>query len=179
MSPENRNARPTVKPTRLVTLVVAGLLAASLSWLAVSRLYGVFPEVSWLPGLIFIGLAALQVAAAVNTKARIDRREGTVPVDPLLVARYVVLAKASALAGAIFVGFYGGIAIYLATETQNSAARADLPPSIVGLLGSVALVVGGLMLERACRVPPPPPSTDPSRPGWADQTEPDAQEADS
>jgi hypothetical protein len=180
MTPDDRNPRPTVAPTRVATLFVAGLATAALSWLAVSQFYyNAFPAMSWLPGLIFVGLAALEVAAAVNTKARIDRRAGTQPVDPLLVARYVVLAKASALGGAIFVGFYGGIGIFLATETQNTHARSDLPATVAGLVGSVALVVGGLLLERACRVPPPPPSSDPSSPGWADEAEHDAQEADS
>jgi apolipoprotein N-acyltransferase len=179
MSSDNHTPKPTVRPTRPATLFVAGLTAAALSWLAVSRYYSAFPDVSWLPGLLFVGLAGLEVAAAVNTKARIDRREGSQPVDPLLVARYVVLAKASALAGAIFVGFYGGIATYFLTEPQNAAARADLPPALIGLVGSLALLVGGLLLERACRVPPPPPSSDPSAPGWAAQAESDAQEADS
>jgi hypothetical protein len=168
--PDDRTPRPTLGPTRPSTLFVAGLTTAAVSWLAISRFYGSFPKVPWLPAAVLLALAALEFGAAVNTKARIDRRKGAPRVDPLQVARYVVLAKASALAGALFTGYYGGLTAWLLTEQQNSHAQADLPPAVVGLVGAAALVAAGLLLERACRVPPPPPS-DPSQPGDADESE--------
>ncbi len=173
--------RPSVGPTRTSTLVVAGLVTAALSWLAISRYYGNLPtELPWLPAFTLLALAALEIGAAVNTKARIYRRPGAPPVDALLVARYVVLAKASALAGALFTGLYAGVSVWLLSERGRSpAVDADLPPALAGLAGSIALVVAAIMLEGACRVPPPPPSSDPTRPGWADRAEPDAQEAES
>jgi hypothetical protein len=176
----SRGPRPSMTPTSVSTLVVAGLAMAALSWLAISRFYGDFPTIPWLPGLTLLGLAGLEFAAAVNTQARIDRRRGTEPVDPLLVARYVVLAKASALAAALFTGLYTGVAAWLVTEQGRLAeAEEDLTPAVVGLVGSVALVVAALALERACRVPPPPPSSDPAQPGWAGEgAETDPQEAD-
>jgi hypothetical protein len=169
-----------MRPTSGSTLVVAGLVMAALSWLAISRFYGDFPTIPMLPGLTLLALAALEFAAAVNTKSRIDRRPGTERVDPLLVARYLVLAKASALAAALFTGLYAGLAVWLVTE-QGRLARAeeDLTPAVVGLVGGAALVAAALALERACRVPEPPPSSDPAAPGWAgENTGPDAQEAD-
>jgi hypothetical protein len=178
---EDRSPRPTVRPTRASTLIVAGLATAALSWLAISRFYGDFPaNVPWLPGITMLGLAALEFGAAVSTRARIERRAGTEPVDPLLVARLVVLAKASALAAALFAGLFGGVALWLFTEGGPLAnAGEDLPAAVTGFVGAAALIAAALVLERACRVPPPPPSSDPSRPGWADETEPDAQEAES
>ena len=181
--PQQRNGNepgPSMRPTSASTLIVAGLATAALSWLAISRLYGDFPSIPWLPGLTLLALAGLEFAAAINTKARIDRRKGTEPVDPLLVARYVVLAKASALAAALFTGLYGGLVAWLVTEQGRLAeAEKDLRPAVVGLVGSAALVAAALMLERACRVPPLPPGSDPSQPGWAGESaEPDTQEAD-
>jgi hypothetical protein len=172
--PDDRKMRPT----NLSTLVVAGLAMAALSWLAISRFYTTFPDIPWLPGITLLGLAALEIAAGVNTKNRLDRKPGTERVDPLLVARYLVLAKASSLAASLFTGVYGGIAIWLLTEQGRlTHAQDDLIPAVVGTIGGLTLVVGGLFLERACRVPPPPPSSDPSRPGWTGQNvEPDAQE---
>jgi hypothetical protein len=68
-----------------------------------------------------------------------------------------VLAKASSLVGAIFAGAYGGVAAWALSEHGNlNVAKADLPPSVAGLVGSLALVAGALLLERACRVPDPP-----------------------
>jgi hypothetical protein len=168
-----------VRPTNASTLIVAGLIMAALSWLAISRFYGDFPSIPWLPGLTLLALSGLEFVAALNTTARIDRRRGTEPVDPLLVARYVVLAKASALAAALFTGLYGGLVAWLVTEQGRLAeAENDLAPAVVGLVGSMALIVAALLLERACRVPPPPPGSDPSQPGWADDgAEPDPNEA--
>jgi hypothetical protein len=176
----SRGPRPSMTPTSVSTLVVAGLAMAALSWLAISRFYGNFPAIPWLPGLTLLALAGLEFVAAVNTKARIDRRRGTEPVDPLLVARYVVLAKASALAAALFTGLYAGVVAWLVTEQGRlTQAEDDLTPAVVGLVGSVALVAAALTLERACRVPPPPPSSDPAQPGWAGEgAEADPQEAD-
>lgn len=178
--PSGRRSRPSVTPTSASTLVVAGLAMTALSWLAISRFYGDFPAIPLLPGLTLLALAGLESAAAVNTKARIDRRRGTEPVDPLLVARYVVLAKASALAAALFAGLYAGVVAWLVTEQGRlTQAEDDLAPAVIGLVGSAALVAAALALERACRVPPPPPSSDPVQPGWAGEgAEADPQEAE-
>lgn len=172
--PDDRKMRPT----SLSTLVVAGLAMAALSWLAISRFYGDFPSIPVLPGITLLALGGLEIVAGVNTKNRIDRRRGTEPVDPLLVARYLVLAKASSLAAALFTGLYGGLSIWLLTEQGRlTQAEDDLIPAVIGTVGGLTLVFAGLFLERACRVPPPPPSSDPSRPGWAgEKAEPDPQE---
>jgi hypothetical protein len=144
-------------PTRPATLVVAGLAAAALAWLMISHFYGEMPDLPWLPSLTVAALAALEGFAAFNTKARIDRRPGREPVDPLVVARFVVLAKASSLAGALFGGFYAGMLTWLLIERQRlTAAAADLPPAVAGVLTSLGLIATALWLERACRVPKRP-----------------------
>lgn len=149
--------RPRMGPTRPATLVVAGLAAAALAWLMISRFYGEIPRLPWLPPLTIVALAVLEAYAAFNTKARIDRRPGREPVDPLAVARFVVLAKASSLAGAIFAGFYAGMLGWLLIERQRlSAAADDVPPATGGVVASLGLIAAALWLERACRVPKRP-----------------------
>jgi uncharacterized protein DUF3180 len=149
--------RPSLRPTNAATLVVAALATAALSWLVISRYYADIPNLNWLPGLTLAGLAVVEAIAARNTKARIDRKPGTEPVNPLLVARYVVLAKASSLLGAIFAGAYGGIAAWaLAERGRLKVADQDLVPAIAGLVGALALAAAALWLERSCRVPKPP-----------------------
>jgi hypothetical protein len=142
-------------PTRPATLVVAGLAAAAVSWLLISGFYGSFPALPWLPVVTLAALAVLEGYAAANTRARVERRPGHDPVNPLVVARFVVLAKASSLAGAIFVGFYAGMLGWLAIE-RTRAATADVPVTAGGLFASLALVATALWLERACRVPERP-----------------------
>ncbi|WP_091552498.1 DUF3180 domain-containing protein [Micromonospora pattaloongensis] len=139
-------------PTRPATLVVAGLAAAGLAWLLITSSYNALPPLPWLPTVTLVGLAVLEGYAAVNTRARVERRPGRDPVDPLAVARFVVLAKASSLAGAIFAGFYAGLLAWLALERTN-AAYNDIPATASGLIASLALVAAALWLERSCRVP--------------------------
>lgn len=146
---------PRLGPTRPATLVVAALAAAAVAWLLVSRFYGEFPQLPWLPTVTIAALAVLEGYAAMNTRARIERRPGQDPVNPLAVARLVVLAKASSLVGAIFGGFYAGLVVWLAIE-RTRAATNDLPAGIAGLVANLALVVAALWLERACRVPEQP-----------------------
>jgi hypothetical protein len=144
-------------PTRPSALIVAGLAALAVSWLLISRFYGDFRELPWLPIAVSIALAILEGYLAYTTRARIERRPGREPVDPLAVARFVVLAKASSLTGALFAGFYGGVLAWLLVEQVRSgsaeARSSDLPTAASGVIGALALVGGALWLERACQVP--------------------------
>jgi hypothetical protein len=171
-TPDDRNPlepKPRLEPTRPATLIVAVLATAALAWLGISNFYGEMPTLPWLPPLTMLGLALVEGVTAWTTKARIDRKPGTVPVQPLVVARYVVLAKASSLAGALFGGLYLGLTSWLVAQRATLAKTGDdLPQAAVGLAGSVALVIAALWLERACRVPAPPPGSDPTSPGWSD-----------
>jgi hypothetical protein len=142
-------------PTRPATLVVAGLAAAAVAWWMISSFYGDIPRLPWLPTVTVAALAVLEAYLAVNTRQRIERRPGREPVDPLAVARYVVLAKASSLAGAIFAGFYAGLVGWLLLE-RTRAADNDIPAATAGLVASLALVGAALWLERSCRVPKRP-----------------------
>ncbi|MEJ3742170.1 DUF3180 domain-containing protein [Actinomycetes bacterium KLBMP 9797] len=142
-------------PTRAATLLVAGLAAAALSWLLISRFYSEIPRLPWLPTVTLAGLAVLEGYAALNTRARIDRKPGHEPVEPLTVARFVVLAKASSLVGAIFAGLFAGVLGWFVIERTRHTSQ-DTPAAVAGLVGSLALVAAALWLERACRVPEQP-----------------------
>ncbi|SCL67473.1 Protein of unknown function [Micromonospora eburnea] len=140
-------------PTRISTLVVAGLAAAAVAWLLISSFYyDLAPSLPWLPVVTLAALAVLEGYAAVNTRGKIEGRPGREPLNPLLVARFVVLAKASALAGAIFAGFYAGLTGWLFIERTN-AAIGDRPAGVGGVIAAIALVAAALWLERSCRVP--------------------------
>jgi hypothetical protein len=137
-------------------LVVAGLAAAVAGWLLIEVVYyPSLPPVPLLPTLTVAALAVLEAVLAQNTRARIERAPGQPRVDPLAVARYAVLARASSLAGAIFGGFCAGLLAFLLLEPTRRA-RDDVPATVAGLLASLALVGAALLLERACRVPERP-----------------------
>ncbi|NJC63733.1 DUF3180 domain-containing protein [Planosporangium flavigriseum] len=160
-TPPERTPEPRMRPTNPSTLFVAALAMAAVAWLVISHFYGDMPTLPWLPPFVMIGLALVEAVLAPSTKARIDRKDGTLPVNPLTVAWYVVLAKASALGGALFTGVYAGLLAWLLPQrTQIAHVGQDLPPAIVGLVGALGLTLAGLWLERACRVPPTPPDED-------------------
>jgi hypothetical protein len=152
--------RPRMGPTRPATLVVAALAALAFAWLLIDRFYGDIKGLPWLPIVISVALAVLEGSLAINTRARIERKPGREPVDPLAVARFVVLAKASSLTGALFSGFYLGLLGWLLVEQarlgSTDARGSDLPTAAAGVVGSLALVAAALWLERSCRVPKGP-----------------------
>jgi Protein of unknown function (DUF3180) len=154
--------RSGLQPTKVANLIVSALVTAAVAWLVMKQYFADIPNVTWLAGLTLAGLAVVEGIAAHNTKARIDQRPRSGALNPLFIARLAVLAKASSLAGAIFAGAYGGVAAWALSERgQLNVADANLPPSIGGLVGSLALVAAALLLERSCRVPDPPDDEDP------------------
>jgi hypothetical protein len=157
-----RPAEPRLHPTSIATLVVLALGTAAVAWVLVANYYGDIPQIPWLPAFTLFALAAFEAVLARTTKARIDRRPGAAPVDPLAVARYVVLAKASSPAGAIFTGLYGGVLVWLLARSELAHARLDVPPTATGLVGALALAGAALWLERSCRVPKPPEEDNPA-----------------
>jgi hypothetical protein len=154
---EQGTSEPRLRPTKPATLLVAGLAAMAVAWVLVSNYYGDIPKIPWLPAFTVFAIAIGEGVLARTTKARIDRRPGAAPVEPLAVARYVVLAKASSLAGSIFAGFYVGLLVWLlAQRGRLTAASADIAPTAAGAVAALALITAALWLERACRVPKRP-----------------------
>jgi hypothetical protein len=149
-----------MRPTSLSVLVVAGLAAAAVGWLMLSAFfYESNLRLPLLPSIVFATLAIAEALLAQNTSARIQRKPGAPRVDPLAVARFAVLAKASSLAGALFAGYSAGLLSYLALE-PTKAARDGVPAAIGGVVAALALVGAALWLERSCRIPDRPDRKD-------------------
>jgi Protein of unknown function (DUF3180) len=158
----SNGARPRLRPTNPASLVVGALAAAAVGWLIIARDYGDFPTITWIPALLFAGLGLLEIIAAATTKARVDRKPGAAPVEPLTVMRYVLLAKASSMGAAVFTGFFASVLVWLLGQPRDAGSHtaSDLPPAAGGLGGAILLLVAALLLERACRVPPQPEDED-------------------
>jgi hypothetical protein len=147
---------PSLRPTSVSALVVAGLAAAAVGWLLLSFLYYDHDyRLPWMPIIVFAALAIVEATLAQNTAARIQHKPGAGRINPLAVARFVVLAKASSLAGALFAGYSAGLLAWLALESTE-AARNDIPAAVGGVVAALALVGAALWLERSCRVPEEP-----------------------
>ena len=153
-----------MKPTRLPVLAVALIVAAVVTWVFVRFLYGSLPLLPWtmVPSLLLLALGELYTALV--TRARIQRRPGAKPIEPLVAARLAVLAKASAYAAAVLAGVFGGMAVYLVSSLDKPTPRRDFFVSGGTALAAIALVVGALVLEHACRVPKGPEDEGQRRP---------------
>lgn len=160
----SQTPEPRLQPTNPATLIVAGLGSAAVAWLIISTWYfdlATLPFLGrngWLPAFTLLALAIVEFALAQQTRARLEGKPGRERVEPLAVARYAVLAKASSLAGSIFAGFAAGFSLWLFVEQQRqlAAVSRDLPAALTSLACSLALVGAALWLERACRVPKRP-----------------------
>ncbi|MEQ1737780.1 MAG: DUF3180 family protein, partial [Rhodoglobus sp.] len=83
---------------------------------------------------------------------RVSRRVVGARVDPFYATRVVMLAKASALSGALLAGAGLGIAVYLLGRSVPGVGSISL--AFAGAAGAVLLLVGGLIAEHMCAIPP-------------------------
>lgn len=141
---------PTRYADLLVALVVAGLVVNLLMQVG----YGSLPRFPLLAGLPLLAFAVAEALFGYSLRSRIYRRAGAEPVQPLTAARAVLLAKASAWAGALVTGAWLGVLGYVVPlRGQFPAAASDTWAGVVGVVCAAALAVAGLWLEHCCRTP--------------------------
>jgi uncharacterized membrane protein YbhN (UPF0104 family) len=141
-----------MRPTRPSILVLAALVAGAISYGLTRSSYDTNPRPT---AAALFGLALLAIAecyVAVMTRARLAGRSGTRPIDPLVVARFVALAKASSIVGALATGGYAGFVVWVG-RIDSPAANSDTTVASIGIALSIALTAAALFLEYVCRVP--------------------------
>ena len=137
----------------LVAFVVSGLVVGYLGDLAIvsAGSTALVPPVS-LP-ITLVGVAVLVVALAWPIRRAVKGTAKT-RIDPFRAMRIAVLAKACSVSGALVTGMGAGIALFLVTRTV-------LPPAgtvwmaVATAIGAVLLMIGGLVAEYFCTLPPP------------------------
>ena len=152
MTEEQNGSQGRLRPVSVAGVLGLGLLGLVGGWLArpvLERWWGVAPVVTWLPALLFaFGAAILFVAVRGTRKAQ----QGTRPrPDPQHMVNRFVLARSTALVGAVVAGGYAGYALsWLGLDAELASQRAVR--SGVAALAGVVMVGAALLLERACRV---------------------------
>jgi hypothetical protein len=153
-----------VKAVGARELVPVFAVLTLVAYLAARLMYAALPPLPLPAGVTLLVLGVAELIMAQALRSRIERRPGARPVQPLVAARAVALAQASALAGAIMGGVWLGLLGYLVPRRAEVAAAAeDTPSAVVGLLCAAALVAAALWLQHCCRTPP----DDEDRPGRA------------
>jgi hypothetical protein len=134
----------------LVALVV---VFALITWFVLQNTYSDLPTLPWtaIPTVLLLALGEGYMGWM--TRARIMRKPNTTPVEPLAVARLAALAKASAHAGAIFAGIFGGLLLRVLNLLDLPNPRTDALVGGGSFASCVLLVCAALYLEYCCRVP--------------------------
>ncbi len=142
----------TMKPTKIRTLAVVGLVCALLAWLLLRLVYVNLPPLPWtgVPALLLLAIA--EAVTGRNVRARLRGAGGT-RIAPIAVARMAALAKATSLAAALIGGFAAGFLVYVLGSLDKPAFRTDAITSGVTLGSAMALLAAALYLEQGCRVP--------------------------
>lgn len=147
-----------MRPTHPGVLVGIFVVVSLVSWLLIMGNYGGLPLVPWTAIPTVLLLAVGEIYSGWMTRARIARRPGTKPVEPLAVARLAALAKASAYAGAAFAGIFAGFVLRVMEQLDLAKPRQDAFVAGGSFLCCVLLVGAALYLEYCCRVPKDPGS---------------------
>jgi Protein of unknown function (DUF3180) len=147
-------------PTRKRDLTTAVIGAAIVGYALVVVLH------RWIPPItVWTGVSLLVVAVAEALWARYIRvkigngeiGEGPGWLHPLAVARSVMVAKASAWVGALALGWWVGLLVYLLPRRSwQQAAEEDTAGAVVAAGSALALVVAALWLQHCCKSPQDP-----------------------
>lgn len=148
-------------PTRKRDLTAATVLAAVAGYLLVVLTYRWFPPITLLTGVSLLAVAIAEAGWAFYVRAKINDGEiGDGPgwLHPLAVARSVLIAKASAWVGALVLGWWVGVLVYLLPRRSTlRVAGEDTAGAVVAAVCALALVVAALWLQHCCRSPDEPP----------------------
>lgn len=148
--PEGR-LRP-MNPLALVAWALVGLAGGVLFYRVLEQGTGVPPTVSWAQPLALLLVAAILAGTAWSTRRTLRQRPRR--LSPHQAVNRLVLARACAYVGALAAGFYLGYALsWIGVDSSVLAGQRVFRSACAGVAG-LLVVVGGLLLERACRVPP-------------------------
>jgi Protein of unknown function (DUF3180) len=137
----------------LIAFVVSGLVIGYLGELAiVSAGYTALVPPLSLP-ITLVGVGVLVVALAWPIR-RAVKGSSKARIDPFRAMRIAVLAKACSGSGALVFGAGIGISLYLLTRSVVPAA-STVWMAVATAIGAALLMVGGLVAEYFCTLPPP------------------------
>lgn len=142
-----------LRPTSGASLAVAAVVGLVFGWLlrpVMVRVNGTAPFVTWVQALALVFVAAVLAYVAWHTWQTIHVHRRRLPAGRDV--NRLVLARASALVGALAAGGYAG---YGVTWLGDASELADerLLRCAVAAVGGLVMMIASLLLERACRVP--------------------------
>jgi len=144
-------------PTRLSTLLALFVGMAAVAWGALRTAEVRGAVLPTLPLTAPVPIAVLGVAVlvtAVALRRRLRGAPGTKPPHPIGVARLAVLGKTSSHVAAILAGAYAGYVLLLLRNLDAAVRGERALVALAAVAAAALLMVAGLILELACRLPP-------------------------
>jgi hypothetical protein len=142
----------TLRPLSYVVVTVWAVAGLVLGWLwkpVAERLNDTAPVVSWAqPAALWLVAGVMWITWWQTNRAVQVRHER---LEPHRAVNRLVLARAGALVGALVAGGYAGYAVSWIGDPAELAGQR-IVRSLVAVAAGVVIVVGALLLERACRV---------------------------
>jgi prepilin signal peptidase PulO-like enzyme (type II secretory pathway) len=147
----------TLRPSRLSVLAAVFVVAALAGYVFVplwEAAYVTAPQVGW-PAVAALALIAGMLAvSAWTTYTTVHRDRRRMPSQRAV--NLLLLAKASALVGAVVAGGYLGFGLNFVDQLEVPLPRERAVRSLVAAVIGVAIVICATLLERACRIPKGP-----------------------
>lgn len=150
-----------MKRTRPAVLAILLLVGAAISYVPLHLLFAnghSLPRLPWTNVPLLLFLAALLLLTAYNINRRLEELSQKdkktepnkrKPMNPLFLARLVLLAKSAAHGGALLSGLYAGICVaYLVDLPHSNLIRNPILDTICALLVAIA----GVVLERVLTI---------------------------
>ncbi|MGC4112793.1 MAG: DUF3180 domain-containing protein [Nocardioides sp.] len=156
-SPEDQEPEPEgrlrpMSPAGLCIFAAVGLVAGWVFHQLTDTSTSVPPQVPWAQPLALFLVACILFGTAWSTRRTIAQHPAQ--LSPHQAVNRLVLARACAYVGALAAGVYIGYAVsWLGVTSSDMAGQRAFRSACAGVAG-LLIVVGGLLLERACRVPP-------------------------
>lgn len=150
-----------VRDSRGVTLQLVAGVAAVVTVLSYAGLHlwvsrgNANPAVSWVGAVLLLAMAVLIYALGLPVRRyRLGEpnANGRRPMTALRAMRVLVLAQAAALTGAAASGWYLAQILVLVPNLDIPSVRGQAIELAVLLIGAIAVVVAGLLVQRMCRI---------------------------
>jgi hypothetical protein len=148
-----------MKQTKISTLFVLAILAASVGW-SFAQLWPTFfgqgMPVSAGSAIAMILVFISLLIWTLMTRARLKPGATLNRLHPIVAARTAALAMSASRVGSLACGFYVGVLLANVAADYSSAATDRIKISAITAVASLLTAIVAVWLERICQITEPP-----------------------
>lgn len=148
-----------MKGTQRMTLTAFLFGGGAISYLTLRMLFRTgraLPRLPWTGAPLLLLLSVILLITAFNVNRRLEERRKNKakqkPMDPLFLARLVLLAKSAAHGGALLSGIYAGFCATYLVALGHLEDSSLIWNSILDTFAALSVAIGGYFLERVLTI---------------------------